>query len=44
MYINGLRINNYAVSVTGKAVTYVPDYNNYYELKDSDNVIIDYLK
>lgn len=44
MYINGLRINNYAVSVTGKAVTYIPDYNDSYELKDTDNVIIDYLK
>lgn len=44
MYINGLRINNNAVSVTGRVVTYTPDFNNFYELKDTDNVIIDYLK
>ncbi|PBI83131.1 hypothetical protein BSF41_46030 [Flavobacterium sp. ACN2] len=44
MYINGVRIDKEAISVSGTTVTYKPVSNGGYALMADDNVMIDYLK
>ena len=44
LYINGVRIDKDALTVTDKILTYKPESNGSYILMVNDNVIIDYLK
>ncbi|MBF4494765.1 hypothetical protein IRZ83_14365, partial [Flavobacterium sp. JLP] len=44
LYINGVRIDKDAISVSGKVVTYNPGNNGSYTLMANDNLIIDYSK
>ncbi|MCA1920521.1 MAG: hypothetical protein LDL38_14045, partial [Flavobacterium piscis] len=44
LYINGVRIDKDALTVTDNILTYKPESNGLYILMVNDNVIIDYLK
>jgi hypothetical protein len=44
MYINGVRIDKDALTISGTTVTYNSANNGSYALMANDNIIIDYLK
>ena len=44
LFINGVRIDNDAITFSGNTVTYKPANNGAYALMANDNIIIDYMK